>query len=199
MMRDDPKCHEGMFGLGRINYIQGRYEIAEKWLMKAYEVKRDFAYRVWLGFTQMQLYRVCTPENPKKLKFVQNAVANLDRCAKEVKVGIYASFGLLYLSLQLQTVGLQVKGLQEPKYYEQQIRGYSTQVYKYEGELASAIIKLATNQAAAGVKQLVELLVKDRPHAYYVLIHYYLRTNDLVKARQTADEAFNKLTGYENY
>jgi hypothetical protein len=70
MMRDDPKCHEGMFGLGRINYIQGRYEIAEKWLMKAYEVKRDFAYRVWLGFTQMQLYRVCTPENPKKLKFV---------------------------------------------------------------------------------------------------------------------------------
>jgi hypothetical protein len=21
MMKDDPKCHEGMFGLGRINYI----------------------------------------------------------------------------------------------------------------------------------------------------------------------------------
>jgi hypothetical protein len=40
-----------MFGLARINYIQGRYEIAEKLLIKAYETKRDFAYRVWLGFT----------------------------------------------------------------------------------------------------------------------------------------------------
>jgi hypothetical protein len=47
----------------------------------------------------MQLYRVCEAENPKKIKFVQNAIANLDRCAKEVKVGIYASFGLLFLSL----------------------------------------------------------------------------------------------------
>jgi hypothetical protein len=38
-----------------------------------------------------------------------------------------------------------MKGLQEPSYYEAQIRGYSTQVDRYEGELASAIIKLATN------------------------------------------------------
>ena len=53
MLTDDPKCHEGMFGLARINYIQGRYETAEKWLMKAYETKRDFAYRVWLGYTQL--------------------------------------------------------------------------------------------------------------------------------------------------
>lgn len=51
MLKADPKCHEAMFGLGRINYIQGRYEIAEKWLIKAYETQRDFAYRVWLGFT----------------------------------------------------------------------------------------------------------------------------------------------------
>ena len=40
-----------MFGLARINYIQGRYEISEKLLIKAYETKRDFVYRVWLGFT----------------------------------------------------------------------------------------------------------------------------------------------------
>lgn len=51
MLKSDPKCHEAMFGLGRINYIQGRYEIAEKWLIKSYETKRDFAYRVWLGYT----------------------------------------------------------------------------------------------------------------------------------------------------
>jgi hypothetical protein len=78
---------------------------------------------------------------------------------------------------------LQVKDLQEPSYYEAQIRGYSTAVDKYEGELAAAIIKLTTNQAQVGVKQVTELLAKDKPHAYYVLIHYYLRTNDLVKAR----------------
>lgn len=46
----DPSCHEALFGLARINYMQGRYEIAEKLLIKAYGVKRDFVYRVWLGF-----------------------------------------------------------------------------------------------------------------------------------------------------
>lgn len=47
----DKKCHEALFGLARINYIQGRYEIAEKLLIKAYGEKRDFVYRVWLGYT----------------------------------------------------------------------------------------------------------------------------------------------------
>jgi len=28
MYKSNPKCHEAMFGLGRINYIQGRYETA---------------------------------------------------------------------------------------------------------------------------------------------------------------------------
>jgi hypothetical protein len=69
MILADPKCHEAMFGLGRINYIQGRYENAEKWLIKAYETKRDFTYRVWLGFTQVQLFKICTSDNPKKLRF----------------------------------------------------------------------------------------------------------------------------------
>ena len=98
----DPKCHEAIFGLGRINYIQGRYEIAEKLFIKAYEVKRDFVYRVWLGYTQYMLFKVCTPENPKKMKIALNALQNLDRCSKENKVGLYANFGLLYLSLAIQ-------------------------------------------------------------------------------------------------
>jgi hypothetical protein len=116
MLTDDPKCHEGMFGLARINYIQGRYEAAEKWLMKAYETKRDFAYRVWLGYTQMQLAKICLPENPKRQKFAQNAYSNLERCAKERKVGLYANFGLLQMALELSE--LQVKGLQDASDYE---------------------------------------------------------------------------------
>lgn len=51
LLQADPKCHEALFGLGRINYICGRYELAEKLIMKAYESKRDFVYRVWLGYT----------------------------------------------------------------------------------------------------------------------------------------------------
>ena len=63
----DKRCHEAMFGLAKVNYAQGRYEIAEKLLIKAYQVKRDFVYRVWLGYCQMQLFRVCT-EMPNKLR-----------------------------------------------------------------------------------------------------------------------------------
>ena len=40
-----------MFGLARIHYIQARYEISERLFIKAYEIKRDFTYRVWLGYT----------------------------------------------------------------------------------------------------------------------------------------------------
>jgi TolA-binding protein len=53
MYEADNKTHEALFGLGRINYVQGRYEIAEKLFIKAYEAKRDFVYRVWLGYTQL--------------------------------------------------------------------------------------------------------------------------------------------------
>jgi hypothetical protein len=48
------------------------------------------------------LFKVCTPENPKKMKIALNALQNLDRCSKENKVGLYANFGLLYLSLAIQ-------------------------------------------------------------------------------------------------
>jgi tetratricopeptide (TPR) repeat protein len=51
LLKADPKCHEALFGLGRINYICARYELAEKLIMKAYESKRDLVYRVWLGYT----------------------------------------------------------------------------------------------------------------------------------------------------
>ena len=74
MLKKDRHCHEAMFGLARINYVLGRYEFAERLLVKAYETKRDFTYRLWLSFTYMQLFRVCTNENPKKLKFLNYAL-----------------------------------------------------------------------------------------------------------------------------
>jgi len=53
MLSSNNKSHEALFDLGRINYAQGRYDIAEKCLLRAYEVGRDFSYRIWLAFTQL--------------------------------------------------------------------------------------------------------------------------------------------------
>jgi hypothetical protein len=36
LLRSNEKCHEAMFGLARIHFIQGRYELAEKLIIKAY-------------------------------------------------------------------------------------------------------------------------------------------------------------------
>lgn len=81
--------------------------------MKAYESKRDLVYRVWLGFTQMMWYLQLSSQNAKKIKIAQNAVANLERCSKEERVGMYANFALLHLSLR----GVSIKGLQDPSHY----------------------------------------------------------------------------------
>ena len=110
LYRSDAKCHEALFGLGRINYVQGRYEIAEKLFIKAYELKRDFVYRVWLGFTQMQMFRVLADGNPNKEIVGKNAFLNLERCTKEVKVSMYAAYALIYLAPELQPYN--IKGVQ---------------------------------------------------------------------------------------
>lgn len=31
MLRKDKSCHEAMFGLGKLNFLIKRYEIAERW------------------------------------------------------------------------------------------------------------------------------------------------------------------------
>jgi hypothetical protein len=114
MLRADLKCHEAMFGLGRINYVQGRYEIAERWFIKSYETNRDFAVRVWLGFTQLNLFKVCRNDNPKKMRFAKNAFDNLQRCSLIDEVGLYANFGLLEMSIELHG---QIQGLLDAESY----------------------------------------------------------------------------------
>jgi hypothetical protein len=59
----------------------------------------------------MQLFHVCTKENPKKVKYGQSAVLNLERCSKEAKVGLYANFALLYFSFRLQKEGFKINGI----------------------------------------------------------------------------------------
>lgn len=181
MILADPNCHEAMFGLGRINYIQGRYDNAEKWLIKAYETKRDFTYRVWLGFTQVQLFKICTSDNPKKLRFAQNAVANLDRCRLEPSVGLYANFALLNLSLEFS----QIKGLQEPMVYAMTIK-HQFSPTKNEGNLAVAIVNLRQYEINQGLKSLTELSQKDcgltRSLAQFCLVRHYLDVKDYYSA-----------------
>lgn len=48
--------------------------------MKAYKIKGDLTYRVWLGYTYYHMYRICTNDNPNRSKFLKYAVQNLERC-----------------------------------------------------------------------------------------------------------------------
>ena len=66
-----------MFGLGKINFAIKRYELAEKWFTEAYLKRRDMAYRVWLGFCYIQLFKLVPTSNKRKVKFAQYAVKNL--------------------------------------------------------------------------------------------------------------------------
>lgn len=65
---------------------------------------------------------------------------------------------------------------------------------KYEGQLAQAVIWLAEPSLQQhGVKLLNELCESDkRPHAYYVLTRFYLRTGEHQKARTVIEKAFAK-------
>jgi len=51
MLRMDKTSHEAMFGLGKLNFMIKRYELAERWFADAFAKKRDYVYRAWLGFT----------------------------------------------------------------------------------------------------------------------------------------------------
>jgi hypothetical protein len=64
-----------------------------------------------------------TDNNPSKLKYAQHALSNLDRCSKELKVALYANYGLLHLALSLKDLGKTVKGIQEPMMYASMISG----------------------------------------------------------------------------
>ena len=134
MLEKDPKCHEAMFGLGRINYVQGRYELAERCFIKSYEGHRDFTYRVWLGFTQLKLASICTAENPKKFRYAQNAFMNMDRCSRDVKVGLYANYCLLKLASDFYGE-TKLPNLQEPSYYAILIKSDFSPL-RFEGTLA---------------------------------------------------------------
>ena len=77
MLEKDRNCHEAMFGLGKINFTLKRYELAEKWFTEAYLKRKDLAYRVWLGFSYIQLFNLVPVSNKRKVKFAQYAVKNL--------------------------------------------------------------------------------------------------------------------------
>ena len=44
-----------MFGLGKLNFMIKRYELAARWFSDAVAQKRDYVYRAWLGFTHIKL------------------------------------------------------------------------------------------------------------------------------------------------
>jgi len=149
MYQADKKCHEAMFGIARANFTVGRFENAEQWLVLAYQNEKDLAYRVWLGYTYMEMYKRLPRINPRKLKFAKYAVKNLSRCAKDKHFGLYANFGLLYLSTQvhLEKQEKEVAGMRSPAEYATDIKKlYSSSKVQYEGYLAWAYCYLYTEE-----------------------------------------------------
>ena len=80
MLKMDESCHEAMYGLGKLNFLIKRYELAEKWFIEAFNTKRDKVYRAWLGYTYIKLSQAVTVENPIRAKYLANALKNLSRC-----------------------------------------------------------------------------------------------------------------------
>ena len=97
----DKTCHEAMFGLGKLNFLIKRYELAERWFADAFAKKRDYVYRAWLGFTYIQLYNAVTDDNPKGPKYLGYAVQNLTSCTKENDLAPFTVTALLFLSVDL--------------------------------------------------------------------------------------------------
>lgn len=101
MLKMDKDCHEAMFGLGKLNFLIKRYELAERWFDAAFAKKRDYVYRAWLGFTYVQLYEAMASDNPRRMKYLGYAVRNLTRCSKEKDLIAYTLTVLLYLSVRV--------------------------------------------------------------------------------------------------
>lgn len=198
MLSSNSKCHEALFGLGRINYAQGRYDIAEKCLVKAYEIGRDFTYRVWLAFTQLQLHRVASDDNPKKLQFAENAFSNFSRCMTEQNVSLYAYIGLIELSLELYG---SIKNLDKPESYALHIQAN----HRYEGQLMMIHVLLRNkdpvdNQMALNsLHELIKTHENKNQLAYLLLIRHLLSKGETRKATQVAEEAMFKTQQFDSF
>jgi len=101
MLKMDEKCHEAMYGLGKVNFLIKRYELAERWFMKAYQVKHDKVYRAWLGLTYIKLAEAVTPENKNRITYLKYAAKNLTRCIKDDDLDTYCTMALLFLAVDL--------------------------------------------------------------------------------------------------
>jgi len=101
MLKMDTSCHEAMYGLGKLNFLIKRYELAERWFKNAYAKKRDKVYRAWLGFTYLKLSQVVTLDNPNRAKYLEDAVRNLTRCVRDDDLDTYCIFALLFLAIEL--------------------------------------------------------------------------------------------------
>jgi len=163
MLKMDESCHEAMYGLGKLNFLLKRYELAEKWLIEAYTKKRDKVYRAWLGFTHIRLSQVVAVENPNRIKYLVSAVRNLSRCIQDNDLDMYCITALLFLSVDLAREvpnQPQVSGLESPQKYMSGLKTClssrsSSKDYFAELTLAQAYIDINTpGQVSKGVSAL---------------------------------------------
>ena len=207
MLKKDPTCHEAMFGLGKINFAIKRYELSEKWFNEAYLKRRDMAYRVWLGFTFVQLFKLVPNNNKRKPKFGSYAVKNLgSRCLQDPNYGLYANFAMLDLAIEATKQGVKVDGLASPETYIDSISKLQDQ-YPYEIQLAKAyhlvhtydILDAESANKCFFILSRMIIQDKERPEAYYMIIDHFRRIGNTEEACQYAEKAISQAKSYHNY
>lgn len=183
MLKMDESCHEAMYGLGKLNFLIKRYELAEKWFLNAFAKKRDKVYRAWLGFTYIKLSQAVTLDNPNRSKYLDLSVKNLTRCVRDNDLDTYCIFALLFLAVDLQQEipnMPQVAGLEVPSKYLQGLKTcFEKQVgsdHYVELALAQAYCDLNTpGSVQKGVSALSKTITvyPDRPEPYLMLSKHY--------------------------
>lgn len=76
--------------------------------------------------------------------------------------------------MALELSELQVKGLQDPSYYEQIIKS-DYLIEGFEGPLAACVVQVNSGQHEEGVKALTELCSQGVSLAFFVLIRHHLK------------------------
>ena len=206
MLRKDKACHEAMFGLGKLNFLIKRYEIAERWFQDAFAQHKDYVYRAWLGFTYIQLYKAMAPGNPKRAKFLSYAVKNLSRCAKERDLAHYAIIVLLYLAIDLQQSGEPgCRELEEPSKYLNDLKTLSNNNsydISVEVALAETYVELHTpGEVQKGLTSVKKVIFHNptRPEPYLMVARHHAERKEYAEEKRLLSYAMQNATDYHSY
>lgn len=166
-----------MYGLGKINFLIKRYELAVHWFTKALRIKRDGVYHAWLGYTYIKLSEKA---EDTRIDYLNKAVDHCTEGAKDDCLFTVSTFALLILAVDLhkhvEATG-EVIGLKQPGDYLEHLES-SLDPDSVELTLAKAYVDLSSDDhISEGVAALNSCIEKDpsRPEPYLMLAKHQVR------------------------